>query len=484
MVVTKLDYSKIQVGTYVWEDYPGGSYPDDKYLYVHAGIYESFLRFDTSEIPKNALVSSVRLHLRVEESSQVTIKVGNVLDQTFDSNIIWYRKPSISSPFVTQSVYAPNEIGPKWVVFDIKSIWDVNRLQNGVIGTLSLGLTTTGSSARINSDNATSIAYRPYLEVEYTTNEAPTLTLKTENNLILHENNTFLIDGSTLDVDSGNIVNVMYQVDNGEIRALATAISTGSDVIPFNKELTFKSKKLHDGEIAVTDVLSEDIAHYLKVWSEDNQGGKSAIETRSFNVIHNLAPEIIAEGNDLGLLDSPPSVTYRVNDPDGDGVTVTEKLDGVVVKTFTAEPNTDYILTLTHHQWLQVTNGEHNLTITAEDSKGMATVRLFTFSRNETRIEIKLKNPFVTDISASRILVSPDWAIPAGATVKVEACNNAFDAEPTWEDLTQYVKQNRGFSFANKEKTAEQWGVNIRFTADKGTATSDVIISGFGGAFD
>ncbi|WP_276913459.1 hypothetical protein [Aneurinibacillus aneurinilyticus] len=43
---------------------------------------------------------------------------------------------------------------------------------------------------------------------------------------------------------------------------------------------------------------------------------------------------------------------------------------------------------------------------------------------------------------------------------------------------------NRGFLFTNTKKTAEQWGVNIRFIFEKGTAASQVIVNGFGGAFD
>jgi hypothetical protein len=114
----------------------------------------------------------------------------------------------------------------------------------------------------------------------------------------------------------------------------------------------------------------------------------------------------------------------------------------------------------------------------------MASVRTYTFVRNETKLEFKLKNPFVTDIAAKRILVTLDAVVPNGATMKIEACNNAFDASPAWEDITNHVRFNRGFLFTNTEKTAERWGVNIRFIFEKGTAASQVIVNGFGGAFD
>ena len=85
---------------------------------------------------------------------------------------------------------------------------------------------------------------------------------------------------------------------------------------------------------------------------------------------------------------------------------------------------------------------------------------------------------------ASKILVTPTWHIPAGATAKVEACNNGFDEVPTWEDITSQVLINRHYNFTNNTKTAEKWGINIRFTIEKGTATEQVVINGFGGAFE
>ena len=67
---------------------------------------------------------------------------------------------------------------------------------------------------------------------------------------------------------------------------------------------------------------------------------------------------------------------------------------------------------------------------------------------------------------ATKVLVTPTWTIE-GATAKVEACNNAFDDVPTWEDITAQVMINRVFMFQNKTKTAEKWGVDIRFTITK-----------------
>lgn len=72
-----------------------------------------------------------------------------------------------------------------------------------------------------------------------------------------------------------------------------------------------------------------------------------------------------------------------------------------------------------------------------------------------------------------------------GSVAKVEACNNAFDDSPAWEDITAQVAINRVYNFLNESKTAEKWGVNVRFTITKNEGyEEEVSISGFGGAYE
>ena len=85
---------------------------------------------------------------------------------------------------------------------------------------------------------------------------------------------------------------------------------------------------------------------------------------------------------------------------------------------------------------------------------------------------------------ATKVLATPTWT-KEGATIKVEACNNAFDDEPTWEDITAQVMINRHYNFTNEDKTATNWGVNIRFEIIKTPEyQGEVSIRGFGGAFE
>ncbi|NYV68949.1 hypothetical protein HYI36_27180 [Bacillus sp. Gen3] len=162
-------------------------------------------------------------------------------------------------------------------------------------------------------------------------NSNPTLTLSSPtDNVTLYETDTLNIEGYAADVDNGNIVNARYQLNGGTIRALATGISTGSNTIPFNKQLTFRGGKLYDGDTAVTDELAEGVAHQLKVWSEDDQGGKSPEQLRNFYVVPNRPPALtidpFATKSDLINADKV-TISGTASDPDGNTVVVSYKLN-------------------------------------------------------------------------------------------------------------------------------------------------------------
>jgi hypothetical protein len=51
----------------------------------------------------------------------------------------------------------------------------------------------------------------------------------------------------------------------------------------------------------------------------------------------------------------------------------------------------------------------------------------------------------------------------------VEACNNGYDAAPSWEDITQSVADGTVYAFENMENTAPNRGINVRVTVERGT---------------
>ncbi|TEB04496.1 hypothetical protein Pmgp_03840 [Pelotomaculum propionicicum] len=74
--------------------------------------------------------------------------------------------------------------------------------------------------------------------------------------------------------------------------------------------------------------------------------------------------------------------------------------------------------------------------------------------------------------------------MPTGSILTVEVCNNGFDANPTWEDATTATIQRKAYTFTNTVKTADKWGIKMRVTLARGTATGECSIMGYGAAFE
>ncbi|MGG3012309.1 Ig-like domain-containing protein [Brevibacillus parabrevis] len=350
-----------------------------------------------------------------------------------------------------------------------------------------IGTAFTDGTWSVNVVNADAFVERMPL------NNPPTLTLTSPaNNLVLTEGKTYTISGSATDTNNGNVVTIKYKINNGTARAINSGVSDGSTPIAFSKNLTYRNKRLWDGS---TDVVGYDLAegtnHTLYVWAEDDQGGKSPDTTRSFTVIWNRPPVISGTDKNLGTISAPPSQDFSVTDPEGNPFTIEYYLDDQRFNSFPGVSGQTYTVSLTNDQWIRTSLAQHKLKVRAIDNQGAYSDRIFTFTRTDDRINFTLnyantdvRNFFTTDQRANRILVTLDAVIPSGATLLVEACNNAYDDTPTWEDITAQAQAGRGYIFTNTTSTSGQWGINIRIQILKGSATETVLLNGFGGAFD
>ena len=200
-------------------------------------------------------------------------------------------------------------------------------------------------------------------------------------------------------------------------------------------------------------------------------------------VNNNLAPVISGQDSALGLKTGSFSQTYTVTDAENDTVTVTESVDGMEIRRYAVELGKEQAVTVPHELWLVLPNGDHKLQVTASDGNADSR-RVWTFSKRETVISFRLAAPEETDEAVKKVVLSPTWQI-TGAEVKVEACNNAFDEAPAWEDITAMVLLNRVYNFLNTAKTAAKWGFDLRFTITKNEGyDGEVSITGFGGAYE
>jgi len=328
-------------------------------------------------------------------------------------------------------------------------------------------------------------------------NNDPTIALSSPaDNQTLSEGSSYQIEGSASDTDPGNVLTVKYKINSGTTRAIASGVSDGNSPLSFARALTYRNKRIWDGQ---TDVIGADLAentdHTLTVWAEDDQGGKSAEVTRKFRVIWNRPPVISDQDRNLGIMEAPPEVTYSVTDPENNPFTVTEKINGQVIRSYPGVAGRQENLTIPKDKWLRLEPSvQHTLTIEATDNQNMTSTRTYTLTRfvdkiifngmNYATLDPAIREKFTTDVAAKRILVSPVWDLPPGANVLVEVTNNAYDVAPTYEDATAVTKMGRAHLFDNMQKTAEKWGINFRIRIEKGTAISPIHLKGVGGAFD
>lgn len=297
------------------------------------------------------------------------------------------------------------------------------------------------------------------------TNSAPTISGSDGN---LGDKNLGFTYAYTIDDADGDTLTVVEELNDETIRTINNA--------PKGEELTvtITSEKLY--------ALGLNSVNTLKITVTDGKGG-TAYRRVTFKRT-NSAPTISGQDKALGLKNGSFAENYTVSDVEGDNVVVTEFVDDVQIRSYQATLGQQETIELTREKWLSLTNGQHQLRIEAVDGNFATSVRVFSFSKKETVIKFELVAPEETDAAATKVLVTPTWKI-GGAVAKVEACNNGFDAVPTWEDITAMVQINRVYNFTNKTKTASKWGVNIRFTITKNEGfEGEVSISGFGGAYE
>lgn len=205
----------------------------------------------------------------------------------------------------------------------------------------------------------------------------------------------------------------------------------------------------------------------------------------NYTVTTNTAPTITATAPS-GTYATKPSFNYTVRDTDGHAMTITEAIDGIVFNTrTTVVSGTQLTFTPTDLAWLRTRIKQTvNITITANDGNGGVTTVNYPITRTTPAIDLQLKTPFETDVAAKRLLLKLEGSIPGDAVVNVQACNNAFDANPTWENATNLVLSGFPYPFNNTVKTAVKWGISFKIRIERGSNTQPIYLDGVGGAFD
>ena len=203
------------------------------------------------------------------------------------------------------------------------------------------------------------------------------------------------------------------------------------------------------------------------------------------SVTVNTAPVInYSGGSALGDKTEGFTLNYSVSDADGDAVTVTEKLDNVVQRTFApALGETQQFQAVLPANFQTILNGNHTITIEATDGKAAAAPVNVTFSKEVHSASITLSTPLAADDMPTAIRLSITGDIPDDAVWAAEVCNNAYDTSPTWENIKPAIQSGYNFVFSNKTKTAENWGINFRIEVTRGPSNTGGYIYAIEGGF-
>ena len=201
-------------------------------------------------------------------------------------------------------------------------------------------------------------------------------------------------------------------------------------------------------------------------------------------VNNNRAPTVTcdtASGSDLGTKSEGFSIAYSVGDEDGDSVSVTEAIDGVTMRTFSATLGGSNSFAVTGDTFFKLLNGDHTLTASANDGQA-TTVHKLTFKKSVTAASITLAEPMEADAKITICVLSVAGDIPADAQYSVKVTNNANDTAPVWEDCTAEVKNGGNHVFTN-ETAANGFAFNFKVEVERGASGIGGYISSVQGGF-
>lgn len=238
--------------------------------------------------------------------------------------------------------------------------------------------------------------------------------------------------------------------------------------------------------LSYTDSITKgwaSVAYRVKAY--DALGDESEYTTsQTREVDNNTAPTITCEySGDLGEKSAGFSISYSVNDVDGDVVTVVEEMDGTQKRSYTATLGANNSFTVTGDYFMNLLNGGHTMKITATDAAGKSTALTLTFTKAVHALRITLDTPMTTDALITKTVMNIVRSIPGDAEFQVLVTNNANDTSPTWEDITSNVQSGLNYLFENTS-VASGNAFNFIITAKRGASGQGGYISSIGGAFE
>lgn len=342
-----------------------------------------------------------------------------------------------------------------------------------------------GSNGNITTDRGVS-AYYGYVGIRPALNLSSTLSIS----------DTTDSDGAyTVVWNSAPPMPTTFNVPTSIYGGKSTTLSWSNVTDPDGDSVTYQlEQSLNGGEYTTiysgtnlgytTTIAYGTTSVQFRVKAVDSVGASSGYNlSTSRTVINNNAPTISDADRNLGNKNAEFTQTYTIFDSNGNVVTVTEAIDGVRVRSYTATINATNTFSVTGATWLTLTNGSHTMTITATDGID-SVVRTYTFVKSIDSFTIQTTVAKSVSTRPTRIKLVVGREIPVGAMFKVEVCNNGFDSTKTWEDATSAVTSGLVHIFSNTTKVSANWGVLIRVTVNRNGTSGACYVNSIGGNFE
>lgn len=191
----------------------------------------------------------------------------------------------------------------------------------------------------------------------------------------------------------------------------------------------------------------------------------------------NSAPEITIEKAIFGEQDKPFSFKYKVTDAENDACSV-RILFGSKVLDYKKDVELDKEQTYTFSKldFAKIPAGEISIKIEATDANDGTSSKLVTFNKTINGCGYVFKKD--TAAKASQAIVSVSRKIDEKSTFKAYVCNNANDANPTWEEVTDMMEKI--YTLKNATKTAAKWAFGLKVEVVRGKDAGDSYLNAIG----
>lgn len=191
----------------------------------------------------------------------------------------------------------------------------------------------------------------------------------------------------------------------------------------------------------------------------------------------NSAPEIVIEKAIFGEQDTPFSFKYKVTDAEGDKCSV-RILFGSKVLDYKKEVELgkEQTYTFSKLDFAKIPAGEISIKIEATDANEGVSSKIITFNKTINGCGYVFKKE--TNAKVTQAIVSVSRKIDEKSTFKAYVCNNANDANPTWEEVTEMMEKI--YTLKNDKKTASKWAFGLKVEVVRGKDAGDSYLNAIG----